>query len=316
MTMAPSFTQFTRIFATVLLLSAVLLRALPTSAAAVQSDTMPAIFRTGFLQSTFKTVDLRDAKAVLEVNSREIARIMGLGTAYEVVFFADAAAMTTAVRKGELELVALPSIEFMHMRKMASLIPVFVNSESNGLGIRYVLITRKESGIRSFSDLKGKSLLLPSPGIYEPSHLWLEVLLMREGKGKRDSFFSQVRESPKPSSAIMAVFFGQADAAIVTLKGFEVSRQLNPQIGVKLAVLVESPHLVNEVICMTTSTPESFRNNLIKAMTSFGNSKTGQQLYSIFQTSGITPFKASFIEGLENLSNEQKRLKTRTALKK
>ena len=285
---------------------------LPIHAAAEQSK----IFRTGFLQSTFKNIDIRDAKAVLEMNSREIARLMNLGGSYEVIFYPDAASMVTAVRNGGLDLVALPSIEFMRIRKMSILIPAFVNDESNGRGIKYVLIARKESGIQTFSDLKGKSLLMLSLSGYEPSHLWLEVLLMKEGKVGRDRFFSHVRESAKQSSAIMDVFFGKADAAIVPIKGFEVSQQLNPQLGKELSVLMESPHLINEVVCMTSTSSESFRNNLFETMIRFGASKPGKQLYSLFQTSGIIPFKEFYMEELESLSNEQKRLKAKTALKK
>ena len=305
-----------RVSARILLLLMILLCWAPGRIAAELTGSEQPVFRTGFLQSTFSNVDIRDAKAVLEVNSHEIARIMGLDTAHKVVIYPDAAAMSSAVRNGELELVALPSIEFMRIRKISSLVPAFVNSESNGLGVKYVLITRKESGIQSISDLKKKSLLMLPSVTYGPVHLWLEVLLLKTGKLRRDDFFSQVKESPKSSSAIMSVFFGQADAAIVTLKGFETSRQLNPQIGMKLAVIGESPHLVNEVICLTTTTPENFRNSLVSAMTRFGTSKTGQQLYAIFQTSGITPFKAAYLDELENLVNEQIRLKAKTALKK
>jgi ABC-type phosphate/phosphonate transport system substrate-binding protein len=294
----------------------VILWALPVHAAAEQDDGMPRVLRAGFLQRVFYDADPRDAKAALEVHSREVSRYAGLTAPPKVVMFADMASMAEAIRRGEMELATMPTIEYLRIRGKVPLIPYFVSANNNGLGQRYVVIVRKESGIRSFSDLKGKSVLLPLVAKHELGHLWLEVLLMQAGKGGSDSFFRQVRESPKISHAIMGVFFKQADAAIVTRAGLDTSRQLNPQLETKLTVLAESGNLSDGVTCMIPATPEKFRNSLSKAVIHLNETNGGRQLYTIFQTSGVIPFKPAYLEGLEELLREKSRLKTKSAKRK
>jgi ABC-type phosphate/phosphonate transport system substrate-binding protein len=284
--------------------------------AAGQDDDMPKVFRAGFLQRVFLDTDPRDAKAALEVNGREVSRAMGLTASPSVVMFSDMASMAEAVRRGELELATMPTIEYLRIRGTVPLIPSFVGANNNGQGQRYVVIVRKDSGIRSFSDLKGKSVLLPLLSRHELGHLWLEVLLMQAGKGGPDSFFRQVRESPKVSHAIMGVFFRQADAAVVTRTGLDTSRQLNPQLETQLTIVAESGNLSDGVTCLIPTTPEKFRNSLYRAIMHLNESSSGRQMYTIFQSSGVTPFKASYLEGLEELLREQSRLKTKSAKRK
>lgn len=295
-----------------LLLSVVTLCALPISVSAERDDGSPKLFRSGFLQSVFSNIDPRDAKAVMEVHGRKIVGELKMNITDKVVMFASSKSMIDAIRKGELELVSIPSVEYLRIRETVPLIPSFVGTNDNGTGNKYLVITRKDSGIHTFSDLRGKSILLPPVAIYEPGHIWLEVLLLKAGKGDRDTFFTRVKEIPKISKAILGVFFGQADAAIVTRSGFEISRQLNPQLETQLTVLAESSRLSDFVVCMNPTTSENFRNSLTKALFRLNESKSGKQLYVIFQTGGITPFKPAHLDGLESLLRERKRLAVKT----
>lgn len=288
---------------------------LPVSGAA-DDERIPKQFRSGFLQSVFSNIDSRDARAVMEVHSRKIAKELKINIMDKVVMFESTKSMVDAIRKGEMELVSIPSIDYLQIRETVPLIPSFVGTNSNGHGNNFVVITRKDSGIKSFSGLKGKSMLLPPISIYEPGHVWLEVLLLRIGQQKRAPFFSYVKEAPKINKAIMEVFFRQVDAAIVTRAGLEISSQLNPQLQTQLIILAESPNLSNFVVCMNPTTSENFRDKLYKALIRLNESKSGQQLYTIFQTQGIIPFKPEYLKGLENLLSERKVLKKETLARK
>ncbi|NVN91763.1 MAG: PhnD/SsuA/transferrin family substrate-binding protein [Desulfuromonadales bacterium] len=288
----------------------------PGYAAAEKNDGANKVLRTGFLQRVFYDIDPRDAKAALEVQSREISRSLGLNTPPQVLMFADMTAMTDALRLGELELATMPTVEYLRIRDSVPLIPSFVAASNNGQGTRYVVIARKDSGIRSFSDLKGKVILLPPMIRHELSHIWLDVLLMKTGKGNRDVFFKQVKESPKVSHAIMAIFLRQANAAIITRAGLDTSRKLNPQLETQLTVLTESRNLSDGITCLIPTTPEKFRDKLSKAIFRLNDSSGGRHMFSIFQSSGIAPFKPTFLEGLEELLLEYNHLKLKVAKRK
>ncbi len=298
------------------MIAAILLWPLSDPAAADRDDGMPKVLRAAFLQRVFSDIDTRDAQATLELLTREISRNMGLDATPKVIIFPDMASMTEAIRHGDLDIISMPTVEYLRIRDRVPLIPSFVGAHNNGMGSKYILIARRDSGIRSFPDLKGKTILLPQENKHEESHVWLEVLLMKEGKSNRDSFFSQVKESPKISHSIMGVFFRQSNAAIVTQAGLNTSMALNPQIDRQLMVIAESPFLSDGVTCLLPTASETYRRTVVKAIMKLNESTSGRQLFTIFQTSGTVPFKPAYLEGLEELLREQSRLKAKIAKRK
>jgi len=286
------------------------------SAYADQGNELTKGLRSGFLSRIFSDIDPRDAQATLEILTREISRNMGLSTTPRVIIYPSIEAMTCAIRNGELDIISMPTVEYLRIRDTVPLIPSFVGAHNNGMGTKYILIARHDSGIRSFSDLKGKTILLPQANKHEESHVWLDVLLMKEGKTNINAFFSRVKEFPKISHAIMGVFFRQADGAIVTRAGLDANMALNPQIGRQLTVIAESPFLSDGVTCLLPTASETFRRTVGKAIMKLNESTTGRQLFTIFQTSGTVPFKSAYLEGLEELLREQSRLKTKSAKRK
>lgn len=318
---APRFSRFRSLLLSIVyrygLCALVMPAVMPSSPVAAQpADNMPKVLRTGFLQRVFYAVDSRDIKAALDVQTRQISRSLGLSLDSRVVMYADMASMINALRCRELEMVTMPTIEYLRIRHRIPLIPSFVSACNNGQGSRYVVIAHTESGIRSFSGLKGKSILLPPVARHDTGHLWLETLVMKTGKRESEGFFGQVRESPKVSHAIMAVFLRQTDAAIVTRSGLDASRQLNPQLDTKLTILAESRNLSDGVTCLIPATPETFRANLTKAVMQLNMTRSGQQLFTMFQSSGIALFKPAYLEGLEELFHEHSRLKSKTSKRK
>ena len=284
--------------------------------AAEQAGGMPTSLRAGFLQRIFYGADLRDVKAALEVQIRQISRNLGLSNDAKIVIYPDTASMIEAVRRRELELVTLPAWEYLRIRDKVPLIPSFVSANNNGQGSRFVVIAHAESGIRSFSDLKGKVISLTPIARDDSGRIWLETLLMNTGKGGQDDFFGQVRESPKPSHAIMAVFLRQTDAAIISRSGLDTSRQLNPQLDKKLTIVAESRNLTDGISCLIPSTPAQFRANLSKAVMQLNGTRSGQQMFTMFQSSGVIPFKSAYLEDLEELLREHDRLKSKKSKRK
>jgi len=277
--------------------------------AAETGEAMPKVLRAGFLLSAFSDMDASDAKAALEVQARRISSSLGYGSTAQVTLFRTLQSMSDVLHRGEFELVTMPSIEYLKLRKTTPLIPCFVASTNGGLGARYVIITHKDSGIRSFGDLRGRSMMLPSLAAHDLDQLWLDVLLLKNGKGARASFFSRVKESPRMFNSIMGVFLRQADAAVVTRSVLEASRQLNPQLAAQLTVVAESRYLSDGVTCLNPRSPEKFRNKLYQELLRLNETSAGRQMYTIFHVDGMRPFNAACLEGLEELVNEHERLK-------
>ena len=194
----------------------------------------PPKLRVGFSARVFPDVDQRDAQVAMELWTRELARGMGIKTIPVTTIYKTPTDLLEAVKRGDLTIVTLPAIEYLQIRDKAPMTPLIVPSSNAGTARQYALIVRRDSGIRSITGLRDKSLIIPSFSKNQASHIWLHVLQMREIKQDRTLFFRQVSESSAASQAIMKVFFNHADAAIVSRGALETSKVLNPQIGREL----------------------------------------------------------------------------------
>lgn len=90
----------------------IMLCALPSCVSAEQDDGMPKVLRSGFLARIFSDADPRDAKAAMELMTREVSHKMGLNTSPRVEIYPDIKAMTSAIRRGELDLASMPTVEY------------------------------------------------------------------------------------------------------------------------------------------------------------------------------------------------------------
>lgn len=285
-------------------------------AAAEPGDDLPKVLRAGFLARVFIDVDYRDTKAATELIAREISHNLGLSETPRIIVYPNLKSMTDAVRRGDVDMATLPSIDYLRVRDTGLLVPAVVGSHNNGRGSRFVLIARHDSGMRSVADLRGKTILLLPEHKHEASTIWLDILIMKEAKTQRRNFFSREKESSRVSLSIMGVFFRQVDAAVVTRAAYDTSKLLNPQLERELIVIRESNDLADGVTCFSAAISAKSRDSLLKAILKVNETARGRQLYTIFHTSGTTPFKLSNLAGLEHLLRERDLLATKTATRK
>jgi len=105
----------------------------------------------------------------------------------------------------------------------------------------YVALVNREGDIKDLEGLKHKKLMVQTGGLGEVPMIWLDTILMKQGLPASRQFCGEVKLVPKASGAVLPVFFGHADACVVVKKVFLMMVELNPQIGKRLAVLVQSP---------------------------------------------------------------------------
>jgi phosphonate transport system substrate-binding protein len=279
-------------------------------------DVVPKVLRIGFSARILSDIDPRDAQVAMELWTKELGRSMGIKTELQTVIFKNTAGLLEAVKKGELTVVSLTAVEYLKIRDEVGLTPSIVSKNNTGTARQFVLITRRDSGVRTVADMRGRLILLLSPTKQEISHLWLDVLLMREGKRDRSSFFRQVKEAPSASQAIMAVFFRQADGAIINRGALEASNTLNPQIGSQLSVVAESEPLLGDIICISKTVNEKLKRSIEHAALHLQENTVGKQICTLFHIDHIIPFQPYYPDGISELLREHARLKVIIAKRK
>jgi len=205
------------------------------------------------------------------------------------------------VLAGSAGLLALDAVEYLKLADLPAVEPVFSalrgDRESQQ---RYLLLVRGESGISSLEALRGKTVIIHANTSANLGQAWLDATTQNTRLGPAGRFFRSVDVVPKASAAILPLFFGKADAAIVDQANFDVTKEMNPQVGTKLRVLAASPQLVEGIICLTSNHVE-FREELLEGMRDLHLDPEGKQILLVFRFSRLMPFDKAAVENVREI---------------
>ncbi len=265
----------------------------------------------GFSVSTFLDVSRERAQSITALWARLVARKWG-GTASTRVC-SSLSELEKDVKSKQIDLVVLLSSEYLEIRRKVPLEPLFVSAKEEDVYDSLILVVRRDSGTRSLSDLRGKTLI-QQKGLYTDGlNLWLEALLMRKGIREPERFFSKVREAMKPSSAVLHVFFRHVDACVVTHRSLRVMAELNPQLDRELVILNESPPRPSSIIAVRKGLSARHRQNVEEMLGTLDQTPQGEQLLTLFRMNRLVPFRPEYLVPLERLFREHKDLELHLA---
>jgi phosphonate transport system substrate-binding protein len=155
-------------------------------------------------------------------------------------------------------------------------------------GDELLLVVREGSGIVNLAGLRGRSLVLqesPNTSLAEP---WLTVSLWREGLDSPERLLGHMSRNTKLSQVVLPLFFGQADACVVTRRGLDTMVELNPQLSRKLKVLLASPQMESAFFAFRKGYPAQLKKPLFDHFAILKSSATAQQVFTLFQSTGFT----------------------------
>lgn len=288
--------------------------ALHHGAEAVQSA--PFHVNIGFSSKVFVTVPPEDVKIAVRLMARKVARNT-VGSADSKIYDS-IADIEQDLKAKKLDAIALPLEDFLELGSRIPLDPMMVTATSKGHEVELLLLVRKDSAIRSFGDLRNRRIAIPAKGnqfgtMYS---IWLETLIMRQKIPGSAGFFTSVAETKKPSQALMQVFFRQADACVTTAQFFDLSEELNPQIGRELMVIERLPKLAGGVFVVRRDLPEERKQRIRQALLTLHEDQEGKQLFVLFQLKKLSPYRPEYIRATEALYTEHRRLARRTGQKR
>ena len=266
---------------------AMLVLATPCSGAEpVDAGVVPPI-RFGVSARTIGDVNRNDALAALRVWIDAIGRDRGIHFETEPRVFDTVEQLAAALKAGEIDFISTPMDDFLVLERVVPLAGAYTTVQGGGFTEEYVLLVRRDSPIHTLADLRDRRFMLlthPGAGL---APAWLDMELARGNLPPRSGFFREIATATRPSRAILPVFFGQADACLVTRKNFAVAVELNPQLSAQLRVLAASPPLVPGLGAHRASVPahtaEQFRN----AITRLADTPAGRNILHLFQCDAI-----------------------------
>ena len=246
----------------------------------------------------------RDAQAALELWSRELHRLAGHTIRPRPIIYEDLRTMIDAVSRKEIDLVALSALDYLRLADRALVEPALVGNKGNGAYEEHVLLVRGDSRISRFEDVRGKRLVVPAGTMGEMALLWLDTLLFRRGLPDTAGYVAEVKTAGKTQQALLSVFFGQADAAVVPRSGFATSIELNPQLGRQLTIIAASPTLLPGLMCFRKEFDAEQRRIVTEASLDLKNNAAGRQILMLFKIREVVRFSSEDIEQLVGLLRE------------
>ena len=139
------------------------------------------------------------------------------------------------------------------------------------------------------------------------ARMWLSTQLMARGLPPVSEFFATIRLT-KPSRTILPLFFGQADACIVSESALAVMIELNPQINRKIKLLDRSPKFVNLLVCGTKNISDVNTQRLHEEIEILSNTSDGQQALTIIQMKRFFEFDPEYLRATEALFNRHRQI--------
>ena len=232
-------------------------------------------------------VNLSDARAAMAVWSAELLKnidsSMGLAPDQSWVMTSDQ--LVAAIRGGTVDLFCLTVQEYRRVVPYVDTSRIITDDFG---GEELLLVVREGSGIANLAGLRGRSLILqesPGTSLAEP---WLTVSLWRDGLESPAQVLGRMTRNTKLSQVVLPLFFGQADACVVTRRSLNTMFELNPQLSRKLKVLLASPKMESAFFACRKGYPASLKKQLFDRLLSLRSSPTARQVLTLFQSPGFT----------------------------
>jgi ABC-type phosphate/phosphonate transport system substrate-binding protein len=273
-----------------------------------------SMLRYGFTAGIVGDTNPTDAKAASLAWLRDVSKVTGCGWDFEANAFETANDAANALVSGRIDVAAMSSLEYLSVEPLLAgkAEPGLVFEFSHDTMLEYQLVARPD--IVSLADLQGKRLAVPDRAVSaDLPRLWLDAELNGAGLGDVTKTFVSVRLVQKRGQATMAVFFGQADAAIETRTAFDTAVELNPQIGKQVKVLARSPGLLSSVVVLRTGMEPAMRKQAIETATTFHDRPEYKQQFLVMRITRILPWNPRYLDTTRTLVERLRPVHKRTA---
>jgi phosphonate transport system substrate-binding protein len=258
---------------------------------------------TGVLEAD---VNPDDALAAAKIWAATLGETLGSWMQSDARIYHDISALAAAVKKGEVDILAVSTEEYLSIGDGLRAEPVFTYLQSGQIELEYIIIARQDQGFKTPGDLRGKKVSITKGGRSSMAQLWLDALLFDEKLPPKESFFREIKEVPKASQAILPVFFKQNAAGIVTKSAFEAAVTLNPQIGQQVKIIATSPKLVPMVTCFSTLIRPERRQLFLEQAFKLHESPKGLQNFTVFKIDRLVPWEPRYFDKTRDLMKKQR----------
>ncbi|RMG05236.1 MAG: phosphate/phosphite/phosphonate ABC transporter substrate-binding protein [Nitrospirae bacterium] len=160
---------------------------------------------------------------------------------------------------------------------------------------RGVIVVRKDSGIRSVSQLKQRVFAFVDRASVT-GYLFAVYYLKEAGVGDIDSYFSEYYFTGSHDAALYAVLDGRADAASLREDILKDAVSKDPSIGDEIQVIARSDEMPVSTLCVRNDLPEEIRGLLRESLLNMSDDEKGKEVLMGMSISRFSPAKKEDFE--------------------
>jgi hypothetical protein len=270
---------------------------------AAETNPPSAIFHVGMAKLCFRNVNRNDAVAAYRGFLESAGRRFGNVYTADPVVYDDSSLYEAAIQRQPMNVVIVDTWQFLTMDIHKQVKPYFTVMENGTVGRKYVVLTRRDSGLTNLAALRGKDILQTEYASLGVGKIWFKTRLLSEKLGTPETFFNQVEVVVKPTSAILPVFFGKKPACMVDDGSFDLMKELNPQVGQMLQVVAVSDTYADVVVCLREENWASakLKADTITSLKELHQDPAGQQICTLFKIDRMVPFEDSQLDTVRKL---------------
>ncbi|BCR03853.1 phosphonate ABC transporter substrate-binding protein [Desulfuromonas versatilis] len=178
--------------------------------------------------------------------------------------------------------------------------PVNLNGESTYRGYIYV---RKDSGIRSVADMRGKKFAFVEKAT-TAGYVFPLAYLKKHGAGDIETFFGESFFAGSHDASLYAVLSGSADIGASKNTVFDWVRKTDPRVDSEILILAESTDVPSNGLCVRPDLDPSLKSRLKAALLTLDQTSQGQAVLEKFKALKFIETTAADYQPVIDLSGE------------
>ncbi len=268
----------------------------------------PKVLQYGAL-NTLDGVNPRDAQVAVEMNFDRLSDITNPDFRVKLEFLPDAPTAARRIEQQKLHALSVTGIDFIDLETLVAVSPLAISSKFSDTPLEpYVLLSRKGVSLDDIAAMRQRRLVVESNNANDLGRIWLETALHDNGLPGSKTFFTAFEVAAKSTRLVLPVFFGQAEACLVPMSAYDTMVELNPQVGLKLQILLQSPGFIRSLICIADYLDPELVLEMKKALLTMHLSEEGRQLMMIFQLRRNFMFRSEYLAATEKVVEKYKRI--------
>lgn len=268
----------------------------------------PRNFVVGYVIDSFSGVSLEDTKVAAKLIFENRFKKKYPDYTGSVILFPDMRSAVEAIKMKEINCLGAMTLDYLTTKDENNLIPVRNAKLGDSAMSQFVILVRK-SHRGSLESLRNKDLLIEAGGHGSVAAMWLDTLLLERSLPESSRFFQSIDKVDKGSLAVMRLFFGKSDACVIQANTYTVMKELNPQLGDDLRILMVSPEFLMGIFGVVDGIDKETETFILKFVDELGMDEEGADLLTMFRVKQISEFKPESMKTIETLYNKYRTLK-------